>query len=1596
MASLENQNRILEESMRTLEAYKRVFNSTARETISDSEDMVAEFDRLRDALDRLSSDADGLNNIKDSIRFDDAGQLADFESRVRSLDSALKSLAPSLDKAVSGINRALDSRIGSGATVDIGNVSSGYADNASSYMQQIPKFTTGSQEYMDTLRALQDAERSASQAARGRVEQTLSAVKGLADGVNNAVNRIISSIRSAISIVNRIFGTIGNVMTTIGSTIRNIIMLFGNLGNRVREAFSSADKEGNKFNSTLRVVWGSATELRSTILLLKGAFDKLFNNQAIAKAETLFASVYSLRNIGGKQVTQDVIDWANSMERAFGLSARDLISDLNELTGVLYGLGMSAEDTAIGSENILIMSRYLAFMGAAGGKTDVVMQKLVSGIKGMTQAIDDLGLSVRDAQMDAFLKELKSQGGEFANISTSFQSLNEQARVYVRYAALIKQFTDSYDITSFVNALDTVTGRVNIFKQTVSSLVTTFGQGMYNIFSVLAGYLTPVIKYIENLVVRLFGWIYKFLGIEKDLNISPDMNNNADAVDNVRDSVSDVNDELDETEEKSKKASGGLQSWDRVNNITSSKDDGRDSSKDAFDYSKLMTSMLDRLNQMAAEAEQGYFDRMTDKLKQKIDELRDRLLNFAKEITGREDFDLGFDWEKIKNNLKNVLGNVGKLIKDWGKFAIEISLKILDDVNIGLIITKLTELLSVISDVAVQVSDVLIPAFRALYDNGLSPIVKYIGEQVVAAIDFMISELKKWGDWFTENKDTIVTFFGNLGLVVNAVFEAVRPIFDLAWEWLGEKISGLNDNLRELFSSKMEQFNENIDGTLDKIKQLGEVLTHRYTLDTVVFLNTDTSELSEADAKWQGILKTVEKIRNVLEGIPDKVKEIVEILTGKESLDTVVDLNTEPNDDVWLNFIQILHSVKEIGDIVGETLVELFKDFAAFTKEEGLPWLNEKLKELSTWLNEHKDDLVELVEKLAGFAWDSFKIFVDVVAKLIDYVVENPDSVINFFEGLLALKVASWFTAVASSIGMVVLRMTALSKLGSISAMLGGGAAAAGGGAAAAGGLAGIGAALGPILAVVAAVGALVAVLTTLWNTSETFRDTVKGMFDMLGESFKKVVEVFTGTNTETGKSEGIIQRLKEAWTAFSQALEPIIDLIITVVTPALSVIIDWVGRIASVIGTVLVNALNGAAGLINLFIGLLTGDWDKALKGAKQAVGAFVDTVLSVLGDLVGSVGDIITEVINAFVTFGGDTINGFWQGIKDTWDGFIEGVTKLWEEFLNSVRDFFGIHSPSTLFAEIGRFLLEGLLGGITAGWENLKETVINLATELWQGIQDTFAGVHDWFSERFTSAKERAVEAWSDAQERFNEIKENVLSGFSDLVQRTADNFSEAKTSAVARFDDIRTVFAEIANRAADGLRTLIGKASSIFSDIKSNATNVLNGIADKLNGLKSKASSVFDSIRSSASNILNSIGDRLSSLGSSISSRFNTGSAQSITSHAVGGSIAGGQLFIANENGDAELIGNIDGSQKTNVANNNMIIEAMRRAVFEAVYNALAEVKNQDRGFGNGGNGAKITIDGFGLIDSSTLRELARMLAPYLNSNATNIADIGFSI
>ncbi len=93
---------------------------------------------------------------------------------------------------------------------------------------------------------------------------------------------------------------------------------------------------------------------------------------------------------------------------------------------------------------------------------------------------------------------------------------------------------------------------------------------------------------------------------------------------------------------------------------------------------------------------------------------------------------------------------------------------------------------------------------------------------------------------------------------------------------------------------------------------------------------------------------------------------------------------------------------------------------------------------------------------------------------------------------------------------------------------------------------------------------------------------------------------------------------------------------------------------------------------------------------------GAIPPIIEAIVKAIVGKVGDLAKA--------GKDLIKGLWQGMSDAKDWIMDKIRDFMDDITDGIKDFFGIRSPSTLYAEIGRNL--GL--GIGVGFEGAMREV------------------------------------------------------------------------------------------------------------------------------------------------------------------------------------------------------------------------------------------------------------------------------------------------
>jgi len=191
-----------------------------------------------------------------------------------------------------------------------------------------------------------------------------------------------------------------------------------------------------------------------------------------------------------------------------------------------------------------------------------------------------------------------------------------------------------------------------------------------------------------------------------------------------------------------------------------------------------------------------------------------------------------------------------------------------------------------------------------------------------------------------------------------------------------------------------------------------------------------------------------------------------------------------------------------------------------------------------------------------------------------------------------------------------------------------------------------------PIVLIVAAITALVAAFIYLWNTSDSFRQFW--------------IDLWNGI---VGFVTGVVNAIA---TFFTETLPNAIK---TFITRAVEFLIWWETlpiRIALYLAQIIANVIRWAADLVS-----------RGVSAARDFVSSIINSVAS---------------LPHKFVEIGSNVIKGFWNGIKNAKDWLVSKISGFFGGIKDSIKDFFGIHSPSVWAKKtIGFNIVYGLGNGI-----------------------------------------------------------------------------------------------------------------------------------------------------------------------------------------------------------------------------------------------------------------------------------------------------------
>ncbi|MDR2044911.1 MAG: hypothetical protein LBQ15_11235 [Clostridium sp.] len=316
--------------------------------------------------------------------------------------------------------------------------------------------------------------------------------------------------------------------------------------------------------------------------------------------------------------------------------------------------------------------------------------------------------------------------------------------------------------------------------------------------------------------------------------------------------------------------------------------------------------------------------------------------------------------------------------------------------------------------------------------------------------------------------------------------------------------------------------------------------------------------------------------------------------------------------------------------------------------------------------------------------------------------------------------------------------------------------------------------------------------------------------------------------------------------------------------------------------------------------------EWFSELPGKiYTAIFGAISKIATWASDMIAKAKEVIPKVIDSIVEFFKGIPEKLKQLGQDIWQGLIDGLVSDWNTVINDMKNFsdgfvkgfkdaLGIHSPSTVFQQIGRFIIDGFLQGIET-FKKIANTIKEWSASVveWftkgqdgKNIIDLFkdtagsviGGFKDEVGSTYSTVKNNVVTWASSVKDWFTSpsfggvnsanfatFANNVITGFKDKINSTYQTIQSTMTTWAKGVKDWfesssfgganAPAFSTFADNVISGFKDKIGAA---YTNVKSSITTWASSVKDWFSGIASSsafgsfASDVIDGFKSKISN------------------------------------------------------------------------------------------------------------------------------------------------
>jgi phage-related protein len=373
----------------------------------------------------------------------------------------------------------------------------------------------------------------------------------------------------------------------------------------------------------------------------------------------------------------------------------------------------------------------------------------------------------------------------------------------------------------------------------------------------------------------------------------------------------------------------------------------------------------------------------------------------------------------------------------------------------------------------------------------------------------------------------------------------------------------------------------------------------------------------------------------------------------------------------------------------------------------------------------------------------------------------------------------------------------------------------------------------------VALIQALPQIITTI---VQAIPQIIEGIITALTENIPLIIQA--GIDLLVA----LIQALPQIITTIVQAIPQIIEGIITALTENIPLIIqagiDLLVALIQALPQIITTIVQAIPQIISGIVNALIGNIDQIIMAGVQLFVALIQNLPTIIVEIVKAVPQIVSGIVQAFASLGGEMINAGANLLHGLWEGISGAASWLWEKvsgwassLVSGIKDFFGIHSPSTVFAEIGGNMADGVGVGFTDNMGGVEGDMTAAmggagaltAAEAVNAVNNGIIANIEGLSGAVNAIVERVITGLTAQAQRFNQagqdfdknIASGMVAGIVQITQKVPQIAQSIITAFTAQHQKFVTegtnIDKSIAQGMIAGIPQITGKVAQIIQPV-----------------------------------------------------------------------------------------------------------------------------------------------------------------------------------